>query len=60
MDGAVVPSETASATVAFRVCFVGLHHHIAGSHFMTDIRVAEGALERLLVSQEQGDGNGCL
>jgi hypothetical protein len=39
---------------------VGLHHHVAGSHFVTDIQTAEGALERLLFSQEQGDGNGCL
>ena len=59
MDGPAVPSETTS-TIAFSVCFVGLHHHVAGSHLMTYIQAAEGALERLLVSQEQGDGNGCL
>jgi hypothetical protein len=60
VDGPAVPNETTSATIAFRVCFVGLHHHVAGSHFMTDNQAAEGALERLLVAQEQGDGNGCL
>lgn len=59
MDGPAVPSETTS-TIAFSVCFVGLHRHVAGSHFMTDIQAAEGVLERLLVSQEHGDGNGYL
>ena len=44
----------------FRVCCGGLHCHVAGSHYRTDIQAAEGAPERLLFSQEQGDGNGCL